>query len=349
MRTLAVELTYATLLAIVPLLAILFTIAKSFGLSTLLREQFSHLLTPIGKTGGEVSQYLFQFIDNAQPGVLGPIGVLFLFYTAFGLIHKVENSLNQIWQVNESRMLIRKVTRYAGALIYIIIVAMVAVAIKVGVWQNAIDSVSTKYAWLNPFINTAASIVSVLITALLLAMLYSSFPNTKVKALPALVGGLFTAISWIPLTWIFTKTVAASANYSAIYSSFAGLVITLIWLQYAWILFLSGAVLSYLVQYPIMMRLQSHKPLNPAQLEHYALQIMHLIIDNFKAGQGGMTLSALMHATKLSKPQLYSVVQPFIDAKMLRELHHGGNEFILNTSIGNLSDSVVRETVRGEL
>ncbi len=95
----ATSLTYSSLLAIVPLLAVLFTLLKSFGIDTFLQKIVTDMLAPMGDAGQEVGQYLLQFVGNAQTGLLGGVGLLFLFYSIFTLFRKIEVALNQIWYI----------------------------------------------------------------------------------------------------------------------------------------------------------------------------------------------------------------------------------------------------------
>jgi membrane protein len=75
-------------------------------------------------------------------------------------------------------------------------------------------------------------------------------PNTHVQVRSAAVGGVSAAILWIIVGEAFAKFVAASANYSAIYSSFAILMLFLLWLYTGWMIVLIGAQFSFFHQYP---------------------------------------------------------------------------------------------------
>ncbi|MGY0398668.1 MAG: YhjD/YihY/BrkB family envelope integrity protein, partial [Ostreibacterium sp.] len=146
MKTHAASLTYSTLLAIVPLLALLFTLLKSFGIDAFLQRLINEVLAPMGKEATNVSHYLMQFVNNAQVGYLGGIGLIFLFYTVFILFYKIEQTLNDIWHIETNRRLKTRLINYMGTLMLTVIIASLALGLKVLVHSdlltNAVNSFS---------------------------------------------------------------------------------------------------------------------------------------------------------------------------------------------------------------
>jgi membrane protein len=93
----AMSLVYTTLLSIVPLLALSFSVLKAFGVTNQIRPMLLNLLEPLGEKGVEVAQRITGFIENMNVGVLGAVGLVLLLYTSISLIQKIEESLNYIW------------------------------------------------------------------------------------------------------------------------------------------------------------------------------------------------------------------------------------------------------------
>jgi membrane protein len=84
----------------------------------------------------------------------------------------------------------------------------------------------------------------------LFTFLYKFVPYTSVRFGSALVGGITAAVLWGLAGEAFASFVVGSANYSAIYSSFAILVLFLLWLYVGWLIILVGAQVSFFHQYP---------------------------------------------------------------------------------------------------
>lgn len=246
----AASLTYNTLLAAVPLLALIFTLLKSIGINDFLQKVVGNILEPLGNTGTELSHYLFTFINNAQAGMLGGIGILFLLYMSFKLFAQIETALNHIWQVPNSRPLTWRIPGYFAILLLSVAIAAIALGLNILFHRYFTGDELNQLPFGQLLSGYLVKLLSVLVTALLLALLYFMIPNTRVKFRSAYAGGLFCAFLWLPLTAIFSKILALSSSYSIIYSSFAGIVIGLVWLHILWLLFLSGALVSHFVQFP---------------------------------------------------------------------------------------------------
>lgn len=345
----ATSLTYTSLLATVPLLAVLFTLLKSFGMDKVLPHLIHDVLAPMGQSGEEVGQYLLQFVGNTQSGLLGGIGLLFLFYSIFSLFRKIEVSLNHIWSIAHLRPIKEQIFSYLGALMLVVLVATLALGLNVFSHQSTLLNHIFQDDSIAFILTYVAKILSIIVTAVMLALIYSATINTRVRFRAAFSGGLFCALLWLPLTAVFATIMAASSNYSLIYSSFAGLIILLIWLQILWLLFLSGSLVAYFVQFPTLLKPYANVSLNPAELEYYAQRIIRHIITAFKSGQGTVSLSTLMQETQLSHRQVQAILQPFLQQQCIVTIGESGTHFLLAQDEQHLSDSVILAMIRGNI
>lgn len=342
-------LTYTTILSIVPFLAILFSIMKSFKLDSILRNAIQSFLAPMGTSGNEATEYLLSFVSNAQAGVLGTVGIIFFFYSIFLLIQKIEVSLNYIWHVDTSRQIKTKVIGYFGAFVLAILISAVAITLNLAFHNNSFVNEWSSNAFVAGVSPYLAKILSILTTSLVLAILYMSVPNTYVQFKAAFFGGLFCAISWLPLTAIFTAIISKSTSYSAIYSSFATIVILLIWLDILWALFLLGANISYFVQYPNQLKPHSDRPLNPAELEYYAVKVINHIAEHFHAKKGPISLHEISAKVPLSHMQLQSILKPFLAKKIILNYNRSRQLYILGMDSSSISDEEILQVIRGEV
>src|SRR5210317_2290690 len=96
----AMSLVYTTLLSIVPLLAVSFSVLKGFGVHDKLEVLLYNLLTPLGPSGVEITDKIVTFVDNVRVGVLGSIGFALLIYTVIALLQKIEAAFNFVWQID---------------------------------------------------------------------------------------------------------------------------------------------------------------------------------------------------------------------------------------------------------
>ena len=106
----ASALTYSTLLSIIPILALLFAIARGFGFNELMEQQ---LKTGIANKQSElILSWVNSYLEHAQSGVFIGVGLIMLLWTVLMLTDNIERSFNAIWQVKHPRTVFRKITDY---------------------------------------------------------------------------------------------------------------------------------------------------------------------------------------------------------------------------------------------
>ena len=108
----AMGLVYSSLFALVPIVAVSFSVLKAFGYHRELEPVLFEFLRPLGVKGYELTANIMQFVENTQTTVIGTVGVVILLYTAFVMIQKVEDALNFTWHVERPRSLGKRITEY---------------------------------------------------------------------------------------------------------------------------------------------------------------------------------------------------------------------------------------------
>ena len=225
----ACALTYRTLLAIVPALALLFAIGRGFGFQNMIESQIESYLpsqrVALQAAFGFVDSYLAQ----ASEGLFVGVGIVFLLWTLISLLSSVEDSFNSIWQVPNGRSFWRKITDYLA----IFIVLPVLMICSSGLTLLMSTSLSTFLPgdFAEPATALILDIVSILLTWAFFAGSYILIPNTKVKPLNALIAGIMVGTGFQVLQWLFVSGQLYVAKYNAIYGSFAALPLFLIWMQ----------------------------------------------------------------------------------------------------------------------
>lgn len=246
----AAGLVYTTLLSLVPVLAVMFSVLKAFGVHQQIEPVLAQALDPLGPKGREITTQIIGFVDNMKVGVLGVVGVAGLFYTTYSLIDKIEQALNAIWRVRQGRPWARKFTDYLS----VVLVGPVVVATALGLIGSVQSSWFVQWVIdrfpLGFVLVWAAEFMPLLLLTGLFTFFYKFIPNTGVRVPSALVGGLTAALLWMLAGGAFAKFVAGSAKYSAIYSGFAILILFLLWLYVSWLIILIGAQVSFFHQHP---------------------------------------------------------------------------------------------------
>ncbi len=291
----AMSLVYTTLLSIVPLIAISFSVLKAFGVHNEVVEPFLlKFLAPLGSKGEEITFKIISFVENIKAGVLGSFGLGMLIYALVSVIQKVEKSFNAIWRIKKSRSLARRFSDYVS----VILIGPVLIFSAIGLTASLMSaSIVQKIVSIEPFGTLFYFLVEkspYLIVCAVFTFLYIFIPNTKVKFKSALVGGILAGILWETAGWAFASFIVTSTKYAAIYSGFAILIMFMIWLYLSWLILLAGAQISFYHQYPHFLTAKKEALcMSHRLMERLAFLIMYFIGYNYHYNKQPWTYDSL--------------------------------------------------------
>jgi len=300
----AMSLVYTTLLSIVPLLAFSFSVLKGFGIHEQIQDQMYLFLEPLGDRGVEITDKVMSLVYNVDGRVLGGVSLAFFMWTAISMVQKVEESLNYVWYVSEPRSFARRFTEY----MFVLMIGPLAIFIALGMITALQNQSIVQYLLQNelvgPLFVATSKLTPYFIVAGVFAFLYWFMPNTRVRVVPALLGGLAGGFIWASMVIIFTTFIVTASARQAVYASFAIAIVTLIWLYLNWLTLLIGAQLAFYIQHPEYLRIGRQEPrLSNSMRERLALNIMLLVGQTFRDPQQTLsiqTLSDAMHIPSLT-------------------------------------------------
>jgi membrane protein len=312
------SLVYTTLLSMVPLLALSFSVLKAFGVHNQIEPLLANLLAPLGEQGNEITRRLIGFIDHVNVGVLGAVGLGLLVYTVVSLMQKIEESFNAIWHVTQLRSIGERFTRYLSALL----IGPLLIFAALGVTAMALNTeIVRSLLSVEPLGSIVVAIRNLVPYALVIgafSFLYLFIPNARVRIGPAIVAGVVGGILWQSAGWAFAAFVATSTRYSAIYSSFAILVLFLIWLYVSWLVLLIGAAVSFYLQHPEYLYARPGEPgLSNRMRERVALAMMNLVATHFVRGEPPWTLDGLTQRLGIPMHSVNAVLEALVRAGIL--------------------------------
>jgi len=316
----AMGLVYTTLLSIVPLLALAFSMLKALGAHNTLEPALLEFLRPLGSQAPVLTQNIIGFVEKIQVGVLGSLGVALLFYAVISMIHKIEEAFNFIWRIDRPRPLSQRLGEYLAIVTVGPVLIFSALGITASVMNSAIVTQIVSYEPFGTLMYLATKLLPYLIIIGLFTFLYSFVPNTRVRLVAALCGGALAGVLWQTGATLFASFVVTSTNYNAIYSGFAILIFLLIWLYLGWLILLTGCQLSFYVQHPEHLKPQKVPPLlSGKQIEYLALMIMGLTGRRFLAGEPGYSEEELSLALNAAPEHVARVADNLIYHGLLTE------------------------------
>jgi len=318
----ASALTYYMLFAIVPLLALLFAVAKGFGLQEKLESyllddfsQYADILT-------QAFQYADKMLQTTQGGLIAGVGILLLVYTVLNLLSSIENFFNDIWEIKKGRTFIRRITDYLAITIFAPILLFTSSGLTIFL-SSEVTNIEGM-AWLSHVgfvFKVGLKIVSLLLLSGMFTFIYTALPNTRVKFKSALAAGIVAALAFDVLQWAYIAFQIGAVKYNAVYGSFAALPLFLIWLQYSWYIVLFGAELSFANQnvdhYELETEIQN---ISTRYRRVVSLLLANLVVKNFMNEKPPLT--AVQIAERLDMPIRLArlIIFDFTETKIFSEV-----------------------------
>lgn len=342
----ASSLTLLTLFSIVPLFALAFGIANSFGLEDTLKEY-------INQSFGEHQQvldYLLTFSQNllqrTQGGIVAGVGLFVLLFTIMRLLYYIEQAFNEIWEIKRNRRPIRILTDYLSIMIIAPVLIVFSNDIFIIAIEYGVNFFSRTYITNALPFNFNPSVLSsarYLLFGLMLSLLYVIMPNTNIKTKYAIISGLITGVTYTIIEMNYISIQTSVSSYNQVYGSFAVFPLFLIWLQISWYIILYGAALTYGMDNTQKYRLkQTGTTLTQHQNIVLAISIMHFIVKNFDEKRGPTSVAAIVQHVKISKNTVRDILNTLTETKLLAVVANEDEEQLFLPYINTVDISIER-------
>ncbi len=299
-------MTYRTLLAIVPALALFFAIGRGFGLQRALTDELYRIFPAQQQAVGYAMNFVDSYLSQSSEGVFLGVGIVFLLWTMISLLGNVEDTFNLIWGVKQGRSFGRKITDYTAMLLILPVLMICSGGISL-LLSSTLQAILS-FDFLSPVASWILEGASWIFTWLFFAALYILIPNTKVKFTNAFVAGVFAGSGFLLLQWIFISGQMYVARYNAIYGSFSFLPLMLIWLQLTWMVTLAGGVLCYSSQNIFLYNFdKSIQNISTGYCSKLVLAVCAIVVQRFVAGKGATVITSVVHKYSLP-PRLVGIL-----------------------------------------
>lgn len=293
-QTQACAMTFRTMLAVVPALALLLAIGRGFGFSQFLKDEL-HALFPAQRVAIDYAvNFVDSYLNQASEGIFVGVGIVFLLWTLISLLANVEDTFNLIWGQKTGRSWWRKVSDYS-AMLLILPVLMICAGGLMLMLSSTLDAIF-HFSFLTPIISMLIEASSAVMTFLFFTAVYMLIPNTKVKFKNAFISGVLAGTGFMVLQWLFVTGTLYVTRYNAIYGSFAFLPLLLLWMQLAWVICLAGAVICYSSQNVFAFSLDREVgSISHRYRDKVTLAIAALLTQHFVRQEGAPTARDIMN------------------------------------------------------
>ena len=347
----AAALTFYSILSLIPILAMVFGIAKGFGFEQKLELLLQKKIASRDMVAQEGLDWIISkaklLLESTRGSLIAGVGLIVLMWAATRVLRHIEAALNDIWEIKNSRPWIRNFTDLLSIMVVAPILFILAQSTTVFI--TAIIQDLSKGMKLLGHLFLLIKLVPFGLIWLLFTMIYVVVPNTKVNFKSALVAGVIVGTIFQLSQWIFFKSQMGISKYNAIYGSFAFLPLLLIWIQTAWLILLLGAEIAFANQhinrYEFALGSQEVKP---SFKKLVTLLITNLLVKNFVEAKSSLTaeeISATLHAPVRLVRQC---ITDLMNSKIINEVGKKNSQdtsYQPARSVENLSVSFVLQAI----
>ncbi len=280
----ASALTFYSLLSIVPVLAMLFGIAKGFQMEELLEKELTKNLTGQEEVIRWLIEFAHKMLENTQGTLIAGLGFVILFWSVIKVLSNIEEAFNDLWQIKKSRTWGRKFSDYTSIMLFgpILLIGSSGATVFIKSVVNDLMVDNSLLESVGAFIFFLINLIPYILVWVLFTGIYAFMPNTRVNFKSAMLAGIIAGTAYQLLQIGYIEFQSHVTSYNAIYGSFAALPLFLIWLQLSWLVVLFGAEISFAEQ-----NVESYEfEVESTQISYsfrrlISLVIVHKMIHNF--------------------------------------------------------------------
>jgi membrane protein len=314
----ASALTYFTVLALVPLLAIVSSVLTALGVT---ENVVGRIIEQFAAGAPEAAAWIEDFVANADLAGLGGLGGVFLFLTTVAGVTNIEKALNHIWGVKQVRPWARRLPDYLAVLIIAPLLLGAGISLATTLRSQWIVRQMLEFPGFELLYHLGLRQLPMLVLAGAFSFLYWFLPNTSVRAAGALLGGVVAAVLVNGAIAVYLGLSVGAARASALYGSFAALPLLFVWIYFFWAIVLFGAEIAFAYQnLPLYRREVRGRRAGPLEREAIGLRIALEIGRRFRDGTSPWTADGLADALRVPVRTVRSVLQALSEAHIVAAL-----------------------------
>ncbi|MGL5981838.1 MAG: YihY/virulence factor BrkB family protein [Cetobacterium sp.] len=281
-------LCYFTTLSFIPILAIVFSIGRWFGIDSYYLKQLTNSSPLNEETIKDVLDIAQNLLENTRSGIIAGVGFLSLGWVVISTFSVIEKALNSIWGIKKTRSFFRKISDY------LLVFFMLPISI---ISANLFNNFEIKFLYTEHIIYLLAPYFTLWIFFI---FFYTVLPNTKVSLIPTIWSSFIVSFLLNQSNMLLVKLQIVIGTYNKIYGSFSVLLLSLIWLKIVWFLILIGAHFSYILQNrEILGKIEDIKKINFKSKYLITKKALLVLVKNYLDNQKPITSLDLSNELKI--------------------------------------------------
>ena len=236
----AAALTYHTLFALVPVMAMMIAVANLMGYGQAFREKVEAFFAGQENIANELLKFVDMYLGNTDTNYLfgAIVGLAFLLYSVFSIFQTIDESFNSLWELKEHSF-----KKQIKVFLLVLLIPFVSIVL-LAIWMSISSFFDGKglFHEVNIFVLTTGIYIAVLFIA------YKFIPNTKVNIRHAAISATFCGVVFAIMQYSASLILGLFSSYKNIYGNLASLMIFILWIYFSWTICLAGSRWNYLFQ-----------------------------------------------------------------------------------------------------
>ena len=244
----AVALSFFSTMSVVPFVAIVFAITGGFGLADKLKEFLYDYFNNSQQIIDTVLGFAQNIIHTAESSAMGLVSSLLFVWIVIWMMMNVERVFNNVWKVQKSRNIVRRLSVIMAMLFVSPFIVMVFFGGSF-VYSHALSYLGLDVESLSAFKTILTWALFALIATLTFSAMYKFIPNSPVDYSNALRAAAFSGVAFTVMQYLYLETQVFVTRLNGIYGAFAAVPLFMVWINIGWFIILIGAELSYAYQH----------------------------------------------------------------------------------------------------
>jgi membrane protein len=292
------SLSFALLFAFIPMLALIYAIARGFGFEEIVSNQLADSFLAEANIAPLLLEWIERYLETARGGLFVGIGLIVLIWAVYAFFNMLENSFNSIWNVKKTRSFSRRMTNYIMTLLLVPI--LVVVTSGISIFLNSTEILTSVLNAIEPLRKFMLRLVPFIATSAVFTWIFIAIPSTKVKFSSAIIPGILMGLLYQVVQALSMFLVVLFTRMSIVYGAFSAIPLILIWLHITCWLLLIGAVLAFAIQNNDLFAYERDiETMSRRYKDYVMLFLLSIIINRFDKGEKPESIQQMAHKNQL--------------------------------------------------
>ena len=292
------SLSFALLFAFIPMLALIYAIARGFGFEEMVSEQLAGSFLAEANVAPVLLEWVERYLETARGGLFVGIGLVVLIWAVYAFFNMLENSFNSIWNVKKTRSFARRMTNYVMTLLLVPI--LVVVTSGISIFLNSTEILASVLSAIEPLRKFMLRFIPFVATSAVFTWIFMAIPSTQVKFSSAIIPGVLMGFLYQVVQALSMFLVVLFTRMSIVYGAFSAIPLVLIWLHITCWLLLIGAELAFAIQNNELFAYERDlETISRRYKDCVMLYLLSVIIRRFEQGEQPETAHEMATANQL--------------------------------------------------